>query len=114
MASQTLSADQKAILDVLETMQDVKIAYREIAHQLIVDLERQRFQVMLIGWKGKTRYHSVLVHIAIRNNLIWIEEDNTELEIANLLVHRGIPKERIVLGNAAMYMCPHMGFATGE
>jgi hypothetical protein len=114
MASQTLSADQKAILDVLETMQDVKIAYGEIAHQLIVDLERQRFQVMLIGWKGKTRYHSVLVHIAIRNNLIWIEEDNTELEIANLLVERGVPKERIVLGYHAMYMRPYTGFATGE
>jgi hypothetical protein len=114
MASQTLSSDQRIILDVLEPMQKVEIAYGEIEHQLIVDLERQQFQVMLIGWKGKTRYHSVLVHIAIRGDVIWIEEDNTELEIANLLVERGIPKERIVLGYHAMYMRPHTGFATGK
>ena len=114
MASETLTADQQGILNVLEPMKNAKLAYGNIQRELIVDLEHGQFQVMLIGWKGTTRYHSVLVHIAIRGDLIWVEDDNTELEIANRLVEQGIPKDRIVLGFHAPYKRPLTGFATGE
>jgi XisI protein len=114
MEPQTLTSDQQAILNVLEPTKDSKISYGNIERELIIDLERNQFQVMLIGWKGTTRYHSVLVHIAIRGSLIWLEEDNTELEIANRLVEHGIPKDRIVLGFHAPYKRAYSGFATGE
>ncbi len=110
----TLSPDQKIIVDLLEPMQFDKISYGNLWKEVIFDLERQHFQVLLVGWRGSTRFHSVLIHIAIREDFIWLEEDNTELDIAHLLVEQGIPKERIVLGFQPPYKRPYTGFGLGE
>jgi hypothetical protein len=105
---------QKIIIELLSPMQHDKISYGNIWKELIFDLERQQFTVLMVGWREMTRFHSVLIHIAIRGGLVWVEEDNTELEIARLLVELGIPKEHIVLGFHAPYKRPYTGFATGE
>ena len=110
----TLTQDQQIIVNLLEPMQFDEISYGHLWKELIFDLERQQFTVLLVGWRGLTRFHSVLIHIAIRGDFVWLEEDNTELEIANLLVERGIAKERIVLGFQPPYKRPYTGFATGE
>jgi XisI protein len=104
---------QKIIIVLLSPLQFDKISYGELRKELLFDFERQRFSVFLVGWRGLTRFHSILIDIAIRDGLVWLEEDNTELEIANLLVERGIPNEKIVLGFHAPYKRPYTGFAVG-
>ncbi|MBF2020024.1 MAG: XisI protein [Hydrococcus sp. C42_A2020_068] len=50
-----------------------------------------------MGWEGKRRVHSCLVHLEIIDDKIWIQRDGTEDGIANDLVAAGIPKNQIIL-----------------
>jgi hypothetical protein len=54
------------------------------------------------------------VQIDVKNNLVWLQEDNTDYGVAEALVNAGIPKESIVLGFHAPYKRPYTGFATGD
>ena len=59
------------------------------------------------------RVHSLLVHIVIRDDLVWLEEDLTDADIAEQLVQAGIARDRIVLGFQAPYKRGMYGFAQG-
>ena len=50
-----------------------------------------------MGWEGKKKIRNIQVHIRIKNNKIYIEEDWTEEGIANELLREDVPKEDIVL-----------------
>lgn len=50
-----------------------------------------------LGWKGRKRVFRLIFHLDIIEDKIWIQEDRTEIGIANLLTERGIPHDRIVL-----------------
>ena len=69
-----------------------------IQAQLIIDKERDHYQVFYVGWLEGRRIHGSLIHIDIVNNKIWIQCDKTEVGIANELLEMGIPKSDIVLG----------------
>jgi XisI protein len=60
------------------------------------------------------RLNAILIHIVIRGEYVWVEEDNTELEVAARLIEEGIPKDRIVLGFQAPYKRTLEGFASGQ
>jgi hypothetical protein len=51
---------------------------------------------MIIKQKDE-RIKSVMIHIRLKNNLIWIEEDWTEDGVATDLLQKGIPREEILL-----------------
>lgn len=42
--------------------------------------------------------HSVPIHLEIRDEKVWIQENLTEIEIDDDLITLGIPKSDIVLG----------------
>lgn len=67
-------------------------------HTEVFDFEHQQFMLVDNGWYGKKRIYSVVIHIAIRNNKFWIEQDRTEEGIAVYLERLGVPKSQIVLG----------------
>jgi hypothetical protein len=52
---------------------------------------------LLIGWEGKKKIRNIQVHIRLKNDKIWIEEDCIEEGIANKLLREGVSKEDIVL-----------------
>ncbi|MEZ4887795.1 MAG: element excision factor XisI family protein [Chitinophagales bacterium] len=41
---------------------------------------------------------SDIFHLQIKGDKIWVHEDNTDLEIAEVIARAGIPKSKIVLG----------------
>jgi hypothetical protein len=110
---QQLTPDQTAILAVLEPMKLWSTPYAQLQYEIISDFVHQHFQVCMTGWDGTTRVHSLLVHIVIRDNFIWLEEDLTDADIAEKLVQAGITRDRIVLGFQAPYKRGMYGFAQG-
>ena len=85
-----------------------------IEYQLVMDTERNHYQINAVGWQDLKRVHGILVQIDIKDGLIWVQEDNTEYRVAEELVESGIPKDKIVLGFHAPYKRPYTGYATGE
>jgi hypothetical protein len=45
------------------------------------------------------------------NNKIWIQVNNTELDIVQALVEMGVPKEDIVIGFQPLYLRQVSGYA---
>ncbi|AFZ02000.1 XisI protein [Calothrix sp. PCC 6303] len=69
----------------------------EYENSLIFDTEHDQYLWVYIGWQGKKRLKGTNIHLRIKNEKIWIEEDWTEEGIANELVKLGVPHQDIVL-----------------
>ena len=63
----------------------------------VSDDKNHHYQFLWLGWKGDKQIFNVAFHIDILNDKIWIQRDNTETGIANLLTEKGIPQKEIVL-----------------
>ena len=102
---------------ILEIMEDYAAERRDslakegIHFEIIADEKRDRYQLLMMGWQGKQRIHSLLFHIDIINDKIWVQEDNTEYSAANMLTDKGISKKDIVLGYFTEFHRAHGEFA---
>ena len=81
--------------------------------KIIRDRESGHYLVILAGWNDQLRVYGVSVHIELKDDKIWIQQDGTEVGIANELVELGVPKEDIVLGFDAPMMRKFSEFAIG-
>jgi hypothetical protein len=66
--------------------------------ETLFDDQKKRYMVMRVGWNGQKRVHVCLVHIDIQDGMVVIQANNTEDELEDELVERGIPRENICLG----------------
>jgi XisI protein len=79
--------------------------------QLIFDTERDRYQLLNIGWQDLNRVFGCIIYVEIKDGKIWIERDGTEIGVANELVEAGVPKQDIILGFKAPYKRKFTEFA---
>ena len=69
----------------------------DVANELIIDRDRDRYVVLTVGWEGNSRrIHSCLVHLDIVDGKVWIQQDHTEEGIGYALEAAGIPPTDIV------------------
>jgi XisI protein len=80
---------------------------------LIFDKERDRYQLLHLGWDDLIRVFGCIIYVEIKEGKIWIERDGTEIGVANELVEAGIPKQDIVLAFKAPYKRKFTEFAVG-
>jgi len=66
--------------------------------ELVFDEERGHYHYGEVGWDGDRRIDSVLVHIDLIGDMIWIQRNWTETRVAEELVKAGVPRNHIVLG----------------
>ena len=90
-----------------ELIKKILIEYNQLASQhpnsnvdslLALDENRDQYIWFQTGWMQKKRVRGITVHIQIKNDKIWVEEDWTEEGIANELLKLGVPSSDIVLG----------------
>ena len=88
-----------------EIVQEILMDYHQINQKsgsttesaLCFDEVRDQYLLLLMGWQKDERIKSVMIHIRLQNNKIWIEEDWTEDGVATDLLQKGITREEIVL-----------------
>jgi XisI protein len=100
------------IKQLLEQYSAYKPSYGDIEVQTVFDTEHDHYQVIAIGWNHKERVYGCSIHLDIKDGKIWIQVNNTELEIGQDLVEMGVPKEDIVIGFQTPYMRQFSGYAT--
>lgn len=66
--------------------------------------------VMNVGWDGHRRVYGCVLHLDIKQGKISIEQNMTEMRVAQELVERGFPKDDIVLGFQAPEMREYTGY----
>lgn len=77
----------------------------------LFDDEHRQYMVLKLGWQNKKRFQHIPLHVAVRNDKIWIESDWTEEGIATYFLEQGIPNEHIVLGFQPPQMRQYTEFA---
>ncbi|MDB9517808.1 element excision factor XisI family protein [Roseofilum reptotaenium CS-1145] len=53
----------------------------EIEPEVILDLERDRYELMHVGWDNQRRVHGSVIHIDIIEGKIWIQHDGTNISV---------------------------------
>lgn len=81
--------------------------------QLLFDTERNHFLLLSIGWEESTSnfIYGVSFHIDIKNEKVWVQQDNTDSIIVDDLLEGGIPQSDIVLGFLPPYRRAYSDFA---
>ena len=78
---------------------------------LALDDKHGQYIIREIGWSKKTWISETPLHVTLRNDKIWIEEDWTEDGIATYFLEHGVPNEDIVLGFQPPSMRQYTEFA---
>jgi len=81
----------------------------EVEEQLILDTERDHYQILTIGWEKGRRVYYPVFHIDIIKGKVWIQENASDFDIVGVFEENGIKKEDIVLG----FHAPHKRALTG-
>jgi hypothetical protein len=84
-----------------------------VDRQIVIDSERDHYQLLSVGWEGEHRVYGCSLHIDIKESKVWIQRDFIDVEggVAGELVEMGVAKEDIVLAFHAPYKRPYTGFA---
>jgi hypothetical protein len=97
MDSITTQQLQQASIKVLRGYHDFLGNDPESELQLIFDENNHHYLLLEAGWHKNQRIYGNLIHLDIINSKIWIQQDGTEIGIANELVDLGISPQQIVL-----------------
>ncbi|MGF1490742.1 MAG: XisI protein, partial [Prochloraceae cyanobacterium] len=76
----------------------------DIETEIVFDLDRERFLLIDLGWKEHQRIYNCVIHLEIRDNKIWIQRNQTDQPIADVLISMGVAKEDIILGLQPPYI----------
>lgn len=66
--------------------------------ELVFDTERDRYLLLDVGWDGKHRVHHCIFHFDLKDGKIWLQENNTDIDVDEDLEEMGISKQEIVVG----------------
>jgi hypothetical protein len=106
---------RQIIQEVLTAYGNLKLAGTENAEefetQLIFDTTHDHYQLLHVGWKRYDRTFSCPIHIDIKGDKVWIQQNLTDYDFIADLIEKGIPKADIVLGFQAPYKRPYTEFA---
>ncbi len=82
-----------------------------IETQLIIDSERDHYLLLRVGWEGDKRINYAVFQFDIKDDKIWVQENNTDIEIDKELEEMGISKKEIVVGFHHPLMREYSDFA---
>ncbi|MFZ4678224.1 MAG: XisI protein [Nodosilinea sp.] len=104
---------RQLVQELLQGYSNIKANNEAVEAEAIFDPQRDRYQLVHVGWSNKRRVYGCVLHLDIKDGKIWIQHDGTEGGIANELVDRGVPKHDIVLGFHSPFKRQFTDFAVG-
>ncbi|PAX56951.1 XisI protein [Brunnivagina elsteri] len=106
-----LDSYRQIIQSLLTDYAAIPIANGLIDCYTVFDTQQDHYQVMNVGWDGHRRVYGCVLHLDIKKGKVWVEQNMTEMRVAQELVEQGIPKENIVLGFQAPEMRQYTDYA---
>lgn len=82
-----------------------------LTNQVIIDETNDHYLVVTLGWDGEMPVRDCIFHIDIKDGKVWIQEDNSDEDMATILMEEGIPPKDIVLGFQSPSMRKFSAFA---
>jgi XisI protein len=69
-----------------------------IEAESVFDIEHDRYLLLNVGWQKEKRVHFCILHFDIKDGKIWLQANNTDIEVDKDLEEMGISKQEIVVG----------------
>ncbi len=103
---------KELIMSILNKYQKIMpVNLDAVENEVIIDEKGGNYILMRVGFENNRRVHYCVFHFAIKNDKIWLQEDTTDIPVAQLLLDAGIPKEDIVLAFHSPFRRELSGFA---
>ncbi len=100
------------IVQLIDEYAQFAPSHGSITPMVSYDRQHHRYLLLNVGWNDTRRVHSLILHVHISDEKIWIEHDGTPPPgFAMALVERGVPKEDIVLAFHHPQKRPYTEFA---
>jgi hypothetical protein len=100
---------------IIETLQEYAAMFNQqdngLQAKVIVDKEGKHYQLLNTGWRKDEYLFYIIFHFDIINDKVWVQENRTDILIAQELSERGIPKSDIVLGLQLPELRGELGYA---
>ena len=72
---------------------------RSANYQLIADDNSGNYLLLRNGWQLGTRLYGIIIHIEVKDDgKVWLQQDATDLVVADLLLEKGVANDDLVLG----------------
>ena len=94
----TLEYYRNIIQSLLTVYAAIPIANGQIDSYTVFDTKQDHYMVMNVGWDGDRRAYGCVLHLDIKGEKIWVEQNMTEIRIAEKLVNCGRAKRRYYSG----------------
>ncbi len=105
---------QEKIIAVLQDwLQEYSSREGDVRNYLVTDTAHHHYQLLRMGWNGRRNIFDPLIHFDIKDGKIWLQANNTDVDVAEDLVQAGVPREDIVLGLQPPFMRPHTAYGVG-
>ncbi|MCU0542649.1 MAG: XisI protein [Oscillatoriaceae cyanobacterium Prado104] len=82
---------------ILEEYRQLGSGNSDVESVLLIDIPNDQYLLLKMGWNQDDRIKCNVVHVRLKDEKIWIEEDRTEDGIATDLLQAGVCREDIVL-----------------
>jgi hypothetical protein len=81
----------------------------DIETEIIFDSDRDRYLLIDLGWQEHQRIYNCVIHLEIKDGKIWIQRNQTDQPIVDVLIAMGVAKEDIILGLQPPYIREYIG-----
>ena len=89
---------RQLVQELLQGYSNIKANNEAVEAEAIFDPQRDRYQLVHVGWSNKRRVYGCVLHLDIKDGKIWIQHNMTEADIGQELVEKGVPASDIILG----------------
>jgi hypothetical protein len=69
-----------------------------ICNMPIFDEARDQYLVLCYGWRGQERVYWVMLHLEIRGGQVWVQRNQTEVDVEAELIALGVADGDLVRG----------------
>ena len=103
---------QQILGDILKEYAQIKKSYKpDVKYQTLMDKEDNHYVLLSIGFDKQRFVYNTVFHFDIINGKVWLQQNNTDVLIADELEERGVLKSDIVLGFVPPQARSFLGFA---
>jgi len=101
------------ILSIIEAhARNKPVNLENVDNQIIVGEKRGHYQLVSLGWEGRTFSYAVIYHFDLKpDGKVWIQANNTDIDVAEELTLKGVAREDIVVGFQHPAYRPYTGYA---
>jgi hypothetical protein len=88
---------RQIVQQLLTYYSQIPYVHDDLKDETIFDQATDRYLLLTVGWQGRKPVNTIVLHLDIRDGQIWIQCNNTDQDIVEELVERGVDANDIIL-----------------